>query len=174
MKAYENKAALKNEIQGTYEKYIAEFNDIPEHLRAEKCSLADRTPAENLAYQVGWTTLLLKWEHDEKAGLIVKTPSEKFKWNQLGALYQDFTDTYAHLSLAKLKKILDKNICSVYAMIDTMSEEELFQPHKRQWADDAAKTAVWEVYKFIHINTVAPFATFRTKIRKWKRYMLKN
>ena len=33
----------------------------------------------------------------------------------------------------------------------------------------ATKTAVWEVYKFIHVNTVAPFGTFRTKIRKWKK-----
>lgn len=51
-------------------------------------------------------------------------------------------------------------------MIDFVSDEELFQPHRRKWADDAAKTAVWAVYKFIHVNTVAPFGTFRTKIRK--------
>ena len=24
----------------------------------------DRTPSENLAYQVGWTTLILKWKED--------------------------------------------------------------------------------------------------------------
>ncbi len=54
-------------------------------------------------------------------------------------------------------------------MIDFVSEEELFQPHRRKWADDATKTAVWAVYKFIHVNTVAPFGTFRTKIRKWKK-----
>ncbi|HGI2398361.1 TPA: ClbS/DfsB family four-helix bundle protein, partial [Streptococcus agalactiae] len=41
------------------------------------------------------------------------------------------------------------------------------------WADSATKNAVWEVYKFIHINTVAPFGTFRTKIRKWKKVALK-
>ena len=57
-------------------------------------------------------------------------------------------------------------------MIDSMSEKELFQPHMRKWADDATKTAVWEVYKFIHVNTVAPFGTFRTKIRKWKKIAL--
>lgn len=63
---------------------------------------------------------------------------------------------------------------SLDAMIDAMSEEELFQPHKRKWADDATKTAVWEVYKFIHVNTVAPFGTFRTKIRKWKKLALRS
>lgn len=130
------------------------------------------TPAENLAYQVGWTTLILKWEEDEKKGLQVKTPSDQFKWNELGKLYQFFSENYAYLSLQELKYILNKNINSIYAMIDLLSEEELFKPHMRKWADEATKTAVWEVYKFIHVNTVAPFTTFRTKIRKWKKIVL--
>ena len=57
-------------------------------------------------------------------------------------------------------------------MITSISNAELFRPHQRIWADEATKTAVWEVYKFIHVNTVAPFGTFRTKIRKWKKLML--
>ena len=46
--------------------------------------LAER-PAENLAYQAGWTTLLLSWEADEKRGMDVKTPSEQFRWNHWAA-----------------------------------------------------------------------------------------
>ena len=169
MRVYENKEELKTEINRTFEKYIAEFHDIPEDLKDKRINEVDRTPAENLAYQVGWTTLILKWEEDEQKGLQVKTPSDDFKWNQLGDLYQWFTDTYAHLSLQELKNQLTDNINSIYTMIDSLSEEELFKPHMRKWADEATKTAVWEVYKFIHVNTVAPFGTFRTKIRKWKK-----
>jgi len=83
-----------------------------------------------------------------------------------------FTDTYAHLSLKELKNMLDGNVDDIYKMIDGMSEDELFKPHKRKWADKSTKTAIWEVGKFIHANTVAPFGTFRTKIRKWKRLAL--
>ena len=57
--------------------------------------------------------------------------------------------------------MLNDNINSIYAMIDSLSEEELFKPHMRKWADEATKTAVWEVYKFIHVNTVAPYREFR-------------
>ena len=57
------------------------------------------------------------------------------------------------MSLAELKDKLNENIAAIQTMIDSMSEEELFQPHMRRWADDATKTAVWEVYKFIHVNT---------------------
>ena len=68
--------------------------------------------------------------------------------------------------------MLKENINSIYEMIDSLSDEELFEPHMRKWADEANKTAVWEVYKFIHINMIAPFGTFRTKIRKWKKIAL--
>lgn len=172
MRTYSNKEELTAEIAKTFEKYLAEFDAIPEALKDTRVDDVDRTPAENLAYQVGWTTLLLKWEADEQKGREVKTPSDQFKWNQLGELYQWFTDTYAPLSLEALKNKLTKNIQAIYAMIDNYSEEELFQPHQRKWADGATKSAVWEVYKFIHINTVAPFGTFRTKIRKWKKMAL--
>ena len=172
LRLYENKEELKTEIKKTFEKYISEFDNITETLKDKRVDEVDRTPAENLAYQVGWTSLVLKWEKDERKGLRVKTPSDEFKWNQLGELYQWFTATYAHLSLQELKFILNENINCIYAMIDTLSEEELFKPHMRKWADEATKTAVWEVYKFIHVNTVAPFGSFRTKIRKWKKIVL--
>lgn len=172
MRSYDNKEELKNEIKKTFEKYVLEFDDIPEGLKDKRIEEVDRTPAENLAYQVGWTTLLLKWEEDEKKGIEVKTPSDKFKWNELGALYQWFTDTYAQKSLKELKVILRKNVEEICSLIDELTEDELFKPHMRKWADDATKIATWEVYKFIHVNTVAPFGTFRTKIRKWKKRVL--
>ena len=172
MRIYRDKEDLKNEIRQSFEKYNSEFDTIPEALKDKRVAGVDRTPAENLAYQAGWTTLLLSWEADEQHGVEVKTPSEQFRWNQLGNLYQWFTDTYAHLSLAELKGKLCENIVAIQTMIDSMSEEELFQPHMRRWADDATKTAVWEVYKFIHVNTVASFGTFRTKIRKRKKAAL--
>ena len=172
MKTYASREELKDEIKKTHSRFIAEFDNIPEEKKDLRAEGVDRTPAENLAYQVGWTTLLLKWEQDERNGLEVKTPSEQFKWNQLGELYQWFTDTYAGLSLHELRAMLDRNIQGICKMIDSMSDEELFAPHRRRWADGATKSAVWEVYKFIHVNTVAPFGTFRTKIRKWKKLML--
>lgn len=76
MRTYKDKEELKNEIDKSFEKYISEFDDIPETLKDKRVSEVDRTPAENLAYQVGWTTLVLKWEEDEKHGMEVQTPSE--------------------------------------------------------------------------------------------------
>jgi hypothetical protein len=77
LRTYENKEELKTEIRKTFEKYISEFDNIPEALKDIRVDEVDRTPAENLAYNVGWTTLVLKWEEDERNGLTVKTPSVK-------------------------------------------------------------------------------------------------
>lgn len=171
MKKYSGKEELKEEIIKAYKKYIDEFDNIEENLKDKRIEEVDRSPTENLSYQVGWTSLLLKWEEDEKKGIEVKTPSDKFKWNELGKLYEWFNESYSNKSLKELKSILDENINKILKLIDDMTEEELFNPHMRKWADDATKTAVWEVYKFIHVNTVAPFKTFRTKIRKWKKIL---
>ena len=172
MRTYANKEELKNEIRKTFEKYILEFENIPEEFKDVRVDGADSTPAENLAYQVGWISLVIKWEADEEKGIHVKTPTDDFKWNKLGGLYNWFYESYAYLSLEELKNKLNENINSIYEMIDSLSDDELFKPHMRKWADEATKTATWEVYKFIHVNTVAPFGTFRTKIRKWKKLVL--
>ena len=53
MRTYKNKDELKNEINKSFVKYISEFSDIPESLKDTRVDEVDRTPAENLAYQVG-------------------------------------------------------------------------------------------------------------------------
>lgn len=58
MQTYKDKEELKAEIKKAYNKYISEFDIIPEHLKDMEVNNTYRTPAENLAYQVGWTTLL--------------------------------------------------------------------------------------------------------------------
>ena len=59
MRTYSNREELKAEIEKKFEKYILEFDDIPENLKDKRVEEVDRTPAENLAYQVGWTNLVL-------------------------------------------------------------------------------------------------------------------
>lgn len=53
MRTYESKNELKNKIAKAYAKYVSEFDDIPKNLKDKRCDEVDRTPAENLAYQVG-------------------------------------------------------------------------------------------------------------------------
>ena len=58
MRTYRDKEDLKSEICQSFEKYISEFDTVSEALKDKRVPGVDRTPAENLAYQVGWTTAL--------------------------------------------------------------------------------------------------------------------
>ena len=58
MKEYISKVELTSAIKASYQKYIDEFENISEDLKDKRFEEVDRTPTENLAYQVGWTTLL--------------------------------------------------------------------------------------------------------------------
>ena len=86
MRVYKSKEELKAEINKTFEKYISEFDSIPEALKDKRVDEVDRTPAENLAYQVGWTTLVLKWEEDERKGLQAKKMPMMYYWYKAHAL----------------------------------------------------------------------------------------
>lgn len=50
--------------------------------------------------------------------------------------------------------------------IENLDNKILFEPEQRKWAITPAK---WPVWKWIHMNTVAPFKNFRAQLRKWKK-----
>lgn len=46
MRTYKDKEELKFEINKSFEKYISEFNNIPESLKDKSVDEVDRTPSE--------------------------------------------------------------------------------------------------------------------------------
>lgn len=169
MRVYTNKEELITEIKQCSQKYIAEFEKIPEDLRNRRTDEVDKTPSENLSYQLGWLSLLLGWKEEEKAGIEVQTLAEGYKWYNLGGLYQSFYDTYREETLDEQMQQLNKKVMDLCLWIETLTDKELFEPEQRKWATTKAK---WPLYKWVHINSVAPFTNFRTKIRKWKKIVL--
>lgn len=172
MNLYENKQALLGEIAKQAALFIAEFSTIPEQDKDLVVDGVDRTPAQMIAYQLGWMNLLLEWEKQEQQGVVVQTPSADYKWNNLGGLYQGFYATYQDETLEGLISMFTASLGKIEALVESLSHQELFEPGGRQWA--ASTPANWPVYKWIHINTVAPFKTFRVKIRKWKKITSSN
>ncbi|GGC91083.1 ClbS/DfsB family four-helix bundle protein [Enterococcus wangshanyuanii] len=166
MRTYETKEELIGEIRKRYEKFDEEFSEIPEARKDERMDEVDKTPSENLSYQLGWVNLVLHWEKEEQAGKHVETPAPGYKWNNLGGLYQSFYETYGSYTLVEQRQLLKKSVDELCAWLETLSNEELFEPGQRSWA---TTKAMWPIYKWVHINTVAPFTNFRTKIRKWKK-----
>ena len=166
MRSYKDKSELIEAIQTSLQKYLLEFEGIDESMKDQRLIAEDKTPSEHLSYQLGWVNMLLAWERDEQAGKIVHTPAEGCKWNHLGVLYEHFYQVYGRYSLVEQQRLLKCAVVELCTWIDTLNEIELFQPEQRRWATTSAKWALW---KWVHINTVAPFTNFRSKIRKWKK-----
>lgn len=166
MRTYETKEELVEEIRKRYEKFDEEFSEIPESHKDERIDEVDKTPSENLSYQLGWVNLLLSWEKEEQSGKRVETPAPGYKWNNLGGLYRSFYETYGNYTLVEQRQLLKNSVDELCTWLETLSKEEVFEPGQRNWA---TTKAMWPVYKWVHINTVAPFTNFRTKIRKWKK-----
>jgi len=167
MQEYADKSAFINEIKKTAELFIEEFESIREADKNARYDEVDRTPQEIIAYQLGWMDLIRGWDSDELAGKEVITPAPGYKWNQMGALYQGFYEKYQNESLSELRKLFVGAVSSLVEWLDGFTDDELFQPGGRKWAASTASN--WPIWKWVHINTVAPFKSFRSKIRKWKK-----
>lgn len=170
MQSYNSKEELIDEIIKRKELFINEFESIKENEKDIIIDEIDRTPAQMISYQLGWMNLILFWEDENKKGIDVKTPSKDYKWNNLGGLYEDFYKQYEKYSLEELIDEFNNSVDKIIDLVKNLSDEEFFESDKRQWASSTKSN--WPIWKWIHINTVAPFKTFRTKIRKWKK--LKN
>ncbi|PRB01520.1 cytoplasmic protein [Chryseobacterium sp. MYb7] len=166
MQTYEDKAALIEEIRKRHLMYDEEFNDINEENKDLFMAGIDKTPSQNISYQLGWIHLLLQWEADEQKGIDVKTPTPEYKWNNLGGLYQSFYHEYGFYSLQQQKELLRGKVDEIVNWIESLDDDILFVPGQRKWATTPAQ---WPVWKWIHINTVAPFKNFRIQLRKWKK-----
>lgn len=167
MLEYKNKQELIVEISKRAKLFIDEFSLISEEDKNKLVGDVDRTPAQMIAYQLGWFNLLLDWEKQEQQGFIVITPHVDYKWNNLGGLYEMFYRQYENYSLQELRSTFEETVGKIIKLTEGYTEVELFQSGGRRWA--SSTPANWPIWKWIHINTVAPFKSFRTKIRKWKK-----
>lgn len=163
---YASKKELLEAIHSAYLKLDAEFDGIAEQDRDLRLPDVDRTPAEILAYQLGWLALVLGWDAEESAGGTPEMPAPGYKWNQLGAMYEDFYRQYAAYSLSELRTMLAAAETDWLTWIERLNDEELFVQGSRRWTGDKPN---WPMARWIHINSAAPFMTFRGKIRKWKK-----
>ncbi|MGO4697866.1 ClbS/DfsB family four-helix bundle protein [Paenibacillus sp. 2TAB26] len=164
---YTSKEDLMKTIHSQYMLLDAEFDGIDNSEKDIRIPEVDKTPAEIIAYQLGWLDLVMGWDKDEKEGRPILMPSPDYKWNQLGGLYRSFYDRYTAVSLPELRDLLRRAEQQWLDWINTLTEEELFTQGIRKWTGGKEN---WPMARWIHINSAAPFKTFRAKIRKWKKH----
>jgi hypothetical protein len=111
--------------------------------------------------------LISGWDKDEFAGKEVITPAPSCKWNQMDELYRGFYKKYSGYSLTQLSEMFTASVDYTVKRLQSIIDDEVFKPNGRKWAASTLSNRF--IWKWVHINTVAPFKSFRGKIRKWKK-----
>lgn len=167
MQEYASKEAFTGEIKKRADLFINEYQDIKEEDKDLRLEEGERTPFENLAYQLGWLVLIQDWEKTEASGKTVAMLAPGIKWNQMGPLHEQFYTDQQGNSLSDMITLFNQSVDTTCQWLASLDDEVLFQPGGRKWAQSTSSN--WPVWKWVHINTVAPFKSFRTKVRKWKK-----
>jgi hypothetical protein len=167
MRTYTTKQELIDAIIKSAKNFIVEFNDIADEEKNLRREGEEKTPYEMLVYQLGWLDLIKSCDDDEKSGKTVIAPTLNIKWNKLGELTKTFYEKYQNDDWAELKELFNKKVDVAIKWTESFTEQEPFEPNHRNWSGSTPNK--WAIYKWIHINTVAPFTNFRSKIRKWKK-----
>lgn len=160
----ETKEELIKKLTAAYEKLDDEFEALKEEDSRRKEIEGGISACDVIAYQIGWGNCLLFWETSEKAGIKPEMPADGFKWNELGKLASSFYKTYESMSLKELRAKFEETVNNILGLIEGMTEKELFSIGHRKWAGEK-----WPIVKWIQVNTIAPYSSARTKIRRWKR-----
>ena len=79
MQEYSSKKELIDEINKRAVLFINEFSEITDENKDTFVKEVDRSPAQMIAYQLGWMNLILLWEEKNKNDETVITPSENYK-----------------------------------------------------------------------------------------------
>ena len=116
------------------------------------------SPADLVAYLIGWNELVLKWLDRDDRGEAVDFPETGFQWNQLGLLAEKFYADYRALDWPEL---LARLAAAKAQLIDTISQRTEDELYGKAWYGKYSKG------RMIQYNTSSPYTNARGRIRKW-------
>ncbi len=158
-----SKADLLDAISKTFGNLISDLERVPPEL-ARTASMEGHaagtmiSPADLVAYLLGWNELVLRWLERDDRGEVVEFPETGFKWNQLGLLAQKFYADYQHLDWQNLLIRLAAVNHRLVEAISSRTHDELYgSPWYGKWTKG----------RMIQFNTSSPYTNARARIRKW-------
>lgn len=118
------------------------------------------SPADLVAYLIGWNQQVLTWHLRRAEGLPDEFPAAGIKWNELDLLAQRFYAEHAEESWEELRRQLRDAKEAIIALIERYSDAELYGG---PWYGK------WTMGRMISFNTSSPYANARRRVRSWLR-----
>ncbi|MDN4478324.1 ClbS/DfsB family four-helix bundle protein [Demequina sp. SYSU T00039] len=102
----------------------------------------DRRTTDILTHVHAWHLLLEGWLVDDAAGRPVHYPAEGYTWAMLGELNDRIYDDLRALDYAEARARLVASHARAVALVESLSTEQLTQPHAYAWLGDEAMANV--------------------------------
>lgn len=154
------KAPLSRELFEAYTKLIHQVSALSEKqffAKTFKGTGGIVSPADLLAYQIGWGHLLIEWYESGIHNRQMIMPGEGFSRWEYTAIAKHFYQKYATCTLSELKNAFHLTVQRVIDMI----EKEYATGHLDAlgvWGWCQLQSGKeWPLSKWIKINTIAPY-----------------
>ncbi|MEL7628194.1 ClbS/DfsB family four-helix bundle protein [Pectobacterium aroidearum] len=162
----ENKDALIKAINSPFTLLMKRIEAVPAD-RAFVPELAGHaqgtqmSPANLVAYLLGWGNLVLKWHKNEEQGKQIDFPETGYQWNQLGLLAQKFYQDFAHITeWSDLVARLVANKRELIALVERYTDAQLYG---ECWYGK------WTRGRMIQFNTASPYKNAAGRLRAWEK-----
>ncbi|UNX56225.1 ClbS/DfsB family four-helix bundle protein [Georgenia sp. TF02-10] len=116
------------------------------------------SPADLVAYLIGWNQQVLIWHRRRAEGLPDEFPAHGARWNELGLLAQRYYAEHQSESWDDLRTQLTDAKNQIIALIHRYSNDDLYG---EQWYGR------WTMGRMISLNTSSPYTNARGRIRAW-------
>lgn len=158
-----SKADLLVAIETTFSSLDADLDRVPPGLAREPALAGHArnttmSPADLVAYLIGWNEQVLLWHERRAAGLPDEFPAAGVAWNELGVLAQRYYLEHRDESWSELRARLTRANHDIVALVNGCSDGELY---------GSAWYGTYTMGRMISLNTSSPYVNARGRIRRW-------
>ena len=122
-------------------------------------SMEDWSVKDILAHLVDWEQRFISWYQAGLEGKIPETPSPGMTWRDLPKLNQQGFEQHKDKSLAEVHQMFKSSYQEIYALIEGMTEEEIFTKKFYGWTGESS------LLSWIVANTSSHYNWARRNIR---------
>ena len=153
------KKELLESIQSTRANLEKKFSKLTQGQMVWPGSMGDWSVKDILAHLVDWEQRFIGWYQAGQMGEIPKTPAPGYTWRELPKLNQQGYQQHKDQPLETVLEKFDESYLEILALVEGMSEREIFEAKFYPWTGDSA------LLPWIAANTSSHYNWARRNIR---------
>jgi uncharacterized protein (TIGR03083 family) len=163
MTRYTSKSELVKEIRTQRRRLDKNLADLSPAQKETPGVVGEWSVKDVMAHLMDWERRFTGWYQAGRRGEVPETPAPGLTWGQLNVLNQQIFEHWRDLPLEEVQAHFESSSAEILALIEGMSEEELFTPAFYAW-NGPEVLAGWAA-----ANTCNHYAWAKDQIRAWKK-----